>query len=436
MVECAGGLRQLRLMGADDVAKRSSSFVPKRSGETTNGGRSHGAVVVTGVALIVVALNLRIAIAAISPVLDAIQRDTGISSTEAGLLATVPVICFGVFALATPRLIRRFGMERALWLTMIVLTAGIFVRLLPSLAALFLGTAVIGAAIGVANVLLPAVIKRDFPGHIGLMMGLYSMSLFGGAALSAGLTVPLEHAAGIGWRTALAAWAFPALLAVMAWAPQVHSRGSGKTTTAPGQPPVRGLWSDRVAWMVTGFMGLQSLGYYATLTWLPTLLEAHHMAATQAGWMLSFSSFPGLAAALATPGLVRRLRQPETMVVLCVALTAIGYLGLIVAPISLVYLWMVALGLGQGIAISLALGYIVARAPDSHHTAHLSTMAQSVGYLIACIGPLALGAIHDLTSGWTVPMLALTFVLVPVLFTGLAACRERYVLTPEEPAMR
>jgi CP family cyanate transporter-like MFS transporter len=186
--------------------------------------------------------------------------------------------------------------------------------------------------------------------------------------------------------------------------------------------------------MVTGFMGLTSLGYYATLTWLPTLLEDHHMAASQAGWMLSFSSFPGIAAALTTPALVRRLRRPATMVVLCVALCAVGYLGLIVAPISLVYLWMVALGLGQGIAISLALGYIVARAPDSHHTAHLSTMAQSVGYLIACTGPLALGAVHDLTSGWTVPMLALTFVLVPLLLTGLGACQDRHVLTPDRPA--
>ena len=153
------------------------------------------------------------------------------------------------------------------------------------------------------------------------------------------------------------------------------------------------------------------------------------MVATQAGWMLSFSSFPGIAAALSTPSLARRLRRPETMVVSCVALCAVAYLGLIVAPIPLIYLWMVVLGLGQGIAISLALGYIVARAPDSHHTAQLSTMAQSVGYLIACIGPLALGAIHDMTSGWTVPMLALILLLVPVLFTGLAACRERYVLT-------
>lgn len=402
--------------------------VPNQAAEVPAAEQRTGTAVATGVALIVVALNLRIAIASVSPVLKAIQRDTGISSTLASLLTTVPIICFSIFALPTPRLIRRFGMERVLWMTMIGLTVGILVRLVPSLAALFAGTIMIGVGVAVANVLLPSVLKRDFPQRIGLMTGLYSMSLFVGAALSAGLTVPLEHVAEIGWRPAMAVWALPAMVAIAVWTPQ--ARASRLThSTAPLLPPIRGLWSDQVAWMVAGFMGLQSLGYYATLTWLPTLLEDHHMAASHAGWMLSFSSFPAIAASLTTPTLARRSRHPSSMVALCVTLCAIGYLGLIVAPVSLAYLWMVALGLGQGVGFGLALGYMVARAPDSHHTAQLSMMAQSVGYLIACIGPLALGAIHDLTSGWTVPMLTLTLVLVPLLLTGLGASRDRQVLS-------
>ncbi len=419
-------------MDNDEITKQPVASPVDRAGEDPAGSRQGWALVLSAVALIVVALNLRIAIAAVSPVLSAIQQDTGVSSTLAGLLATVPVICFGVFALPTPRLIRRFGMERLLWLTMVLLTAGILLRLLPSLAALFAGTAVIGAAIGVANVLLPAVIKRHFPGHVGVMTGLYSMSLFAGAALSAGLTVPLEHVVGVGWRPALGVWALPAAVAVAVWAP--HARAP--RTVGPPEPeqlPIRGLWSDRVARMVTGFMGLVALSYYATLTWLPTLFEDHHMPAAQAGWMLSFSSFPAIAAALATPALDRRSRRPATMIVVCVVTCAIGYLGLIVAPVPLVYLWMVNLGVGQGIGISLALGYIVARAPDSHHTAHLSTMAQSVGYLIACLGPLTLGALHDLTSGWTVPFAVLALILVPLFFVGLGASRDRLVLASSQP---
>ncbi|HEX3947479.1 MAG TPA: MFS transporter, partial [Acidimicrobiales bacterium] len=386
----------------------------------------------TGAALVVVALNLRIAIAAVSPVLGAIQRGTGISSTVAGLLTTVPVICFGVFALPTPRLIRRFGMPRLLLLCLVTLAAGIVLRLVPSLAALFAGTAVIGAAIAVANVLVPGLVKRDHPEQIGLMMGLYSTSLLAGAALSSGLTVPIEHAAGIGWRPALALWAVPAAIGIAVWAP--HTRGARATGDPDPEPPVRGLWRDRTAWMVTGFMGMQSLGYFATLAWLPTLLEDHGASATRAGWMLSIAGFSAVAAALVAATLSRRPRWPLLLVCLCVALCAVGYLGLVVAPISLVVLWVVALGLGQGIAFSVALGFIVDRSPDSHHTAHLSTMAQSVGYLIASTGPFALGAIHDATSGWTVSLLALTAVLVPMLFAGIGASRDRHVLAPGLPA--
>jgi MFS transporter, CP family, cyanate transporter len=214
-------------------------------------------------------------------------------------------------------------------------------------------------------------------------------------------------------------------------APCAAAKPAAARTGPPADRP-RGLWSDRLAWMVTGFMGLQSLGYYSALAWIPTLLEAHHMSASQAGWMLSYSSLPGLAAALVTPLLIRgRVRRTRISVLTAVVLCACGYLGLATAPVSLPYLWLTVLGLGQGMCISLALGFIVARAKDVHHTAHLSTMAQSVGYLIASVGPFGLGALHDLTGGWTVPMLALTAVLVPVLIAGLGASRDRHVLSPD-----
>jgi CP family cyanate transporter-like MFS transporter len=181
--------------------------------------------------------------------------------------------------------------------------------------------------------------------------------------------------------------------------------------------------------MVTGFMGLQSLGYYSGVAWIPTLLQDHGMSAGQAGWMLSYSSFPGLATALITPLAVRgRSRRAATLVVASVVTCAIGYLGLVAAPVSLAYLWMTALGIGQGMTISLALSFIVARAPDVHHTAHLSTMAQGVGYLIASAGPLGLGVLHDVTGGWTVPMITLTVILVPMLIAGIGASRNRHVL--------
>jgi CP family cyanate transporter-like MFS transporter len=382
------------------------------------------------VILLVSALNLRMAVAALSPVLNTVQRDTGLSSALAGLLSTLPVICFGLFALATPKLIRRFGMERLLVLAMIVITTGIALRVLPPLAALFAGTAVLGAGIAVGNVLVPGLIKQDFASKAGLMTGLYSVSLFVGAALTAGLTVPVMHATGLGWRPAIALWGGVAVLAVVLLSPHAarHPRAPG-SDAAQHRP--QGLWKDPLAWMVTGFMGLQSLGYYSIVAWIPTLLQDHGMSAGQAGWMLSYSSFPGLAMALITPLVIRgRSRRAAALVVAAVVACGIGYVGLIIAPVSLAYLWLTLLGAGQGMAISLALSFIIARAPDVHHTAHLSTMAQSAGYLIASAGPVGIGALHDVTGGWTVPMLTLTAILIPVLIAGLGASRDRHILEP------
>ena len=381
------------------------------------------------VVLLVSALNLRMAVAALSPVLDTIQRQTGLSSALAGLLTTVPIMCFGLFALTTPRLIRRFGMERLLILVMVVITAGIALRVLPPLAALFAGTAVLGAGIAVGNVLLPGLIKQDFAARAGLMISLYSVALFVGPALSAGLTVPIMHATGLDWRDAIALWGGVAVLAVALLAPlaagRPHRIGSGAARARPA-----GLWKNPLAWMVTGFMGLQSLGYYSFVAWVPTLLQDHGMSASQAGWMLSYSSFPGLAMASITPLVTRgRPRLAAATVVAIAVCCCTGYLGLAAAPVSLAYLWMTLLGIGQGMAVSLALSFIVARAPDVHHAAHLSTMAQSAGYLIASLGPLGIGVLHDVTGGWTVPMLTLVVLLIPLLVAGIGASRDRYITT-------
>lgn len=392
-----------------------------------------------GVVLFVTALNLRMAIAALSPVLGYVQRDTGMSSAGAGLLSTMPVVCFGLFALAAPRLIRRFGMERLLVGTLVVIAAGIALRILPAMAALFGGTAVIGMAIAVGNVLFPGLIKQDFPDRTALMTGLYSVSLFVGPAISGGLTVPVMNATGLDWRSAIAIWGGLALLCVALLAPHAAARppraepalATASVSEGSGQqvPRTRRIWADPVAWMVASFMGLQSLGYYAVVAWIPTVFQAHAMSASQAGWMLSYLSFPGLTASLVTPLIVRgRAGRAAVMVVVATAACGAGYLGLALAAASMPYLWITALGIGQGMCISLALGFVVARAPDVAHTARLSTMTQSVGYLIASIGPFGLGALHDLTHQWRVPLLALSVILLPMLVTGIGASRDRYVL--------
>lgn len=416
--------------------------------------------------LVLVSLNLRLAVAAVSPVLTEIQSDLGLSSAVGGLLTTLPVLCFGAFAFLTPPLLRRFGLEVVIWSTMVILVGAVVLRLVPSTAVLFAATAVAGAAIAVANTALPSLIKRDFADRLGVVTGIYSMCLSGSAAIAAGLTVPVMNAAHIGWRPGITVWAVPAVLAGVVWAGQV--RGARPLPTAarpvgtPAEPvataaepvgtvarPVRtaarpvgtaaepgrtgrdrALHTDRLAWMVTGFMGLQSLGFYATLAWVPTLLRDHGMAAAPAGAMISLASVTSVAGSLAAPALARRLRLTWLPVAVCVVLCAVGYLGLIADPARLAPLWMVVMGAGQGAALGLSLAYIVQRAPDTHHAARLSTMAQGCGYLLASTGPFLVGAIHDATGGWAVPMLLLLALLVPELFAGFGACREGHVLAP------
>jgi CP family cyanate transporter-like MFS transporter len=210
------------------------------------------------------------------------------------------------------------------------------------------------------------------------------------------------------------------------WLPRARREGPAATATQPSS--ARDLRRDRIAWAVTLFMGLQSLCYYAMLSWLPTILESHGMSSGKAGWMLSYMTIPGMAASLVTPAVQRRLPRSEFEVALAAVLLAIGYLGLIFAGASAPYVWVTSLGLGGGLLIALALGYIVARAHDDHHVAHLSTMAQGVGYLIAASGPFIVGALHGLTSSWTVPLLVLLAVLVPMLLAGFIAGREGHVL--------
>lgn len=413
---------------------------PPRRGQ---GPRSRGGIglLILGAGLILIGLNLRIGVASVGPVLGDLLGDLGLNATLGGLLTTIPVFAFGAFAFLTPGLTRRFGMHRVLGIIMIILAAGIALRLQPSLLALFSGTVLVGAAIAVGNVLLPPAIKGDFSHRAGLMMGLYSTSLFLGAALASGLTVPLMSAFDGSWRPAMGIWAIPAVLAALLWIPQMRRRagklapaGEGtdsKTAVdAPsevGEPPFRAILTDPMAWAVTGFMGLQSMSYYAALTWVPAILQDAGMPADRAGWLLSFSAFPAILTCLFTPAIAQRLRPRWLGAAAAVILTAGGFTGLLIAPTGGAYAWMTLLGMGQGVAISLSLSYIVWRSPDAHHTGHVSTMAQGFGYLFAGLGPLGLGWLHSVTGSWAAPLIALLVLLVFQLVIGGIASQDRHV---------
>ncbi|MFD0165305.1 CynX/NimT family MFS transporter [Streptomyces decoyicus] len=381
-----------------------------------------------GLGVVLLALNLRPALVAVSPLVGTIRDESGMSAAATSLLTALPLLCFGLLAPLAPRLGRRFGTERSLLGTMALICGGTALRLLDSVVALFAGTVVIGAGIAVANVLLPGLIKRDFPARAGLMTGLYSMSLFGGAALAAGVTVPFQQAVGLNWRATLACWGALAVLALVCWLPQLRTRTRVPAAAARAAAhPVRGLWRDPLAWQVTGYMGLQSLSYYAAAAWLPTMLTDAGMDAGDAGWMLSFSSLLGITGSFLAPVLVGRRLRAGVLATVGALLCAAGFTGVLLAPAAGASLWMVLLGLGQGAAISLALLFLVQRAPDARHAAQLSSMAQCFGYVLAATGPAVLGAVHDLSGSWTVPLAVLLALLLPQIAAGWCAARPRQV---------
>lgn len=378
--------------------------------------------------LVLVAFNLRGALIALAPVMDQIRRDTGLSTAAAGLLVTLPVLCFAVCSPAAPQLARRWGIERVLSLAMMVLAAGVLVRLESSRLTVFVGTVAVGAAIALGNVLLPALVKRDFPERIGLMTGVYVAVMSAGAALAASTTILIQEATGLGWAGTLSLWAIPAVAAMVACLPR-SSLGRAGSEVAPVPAAVRSLYHDPLAWQVTLFMGLQSLIFYSSVAWLPTLYIDRGFSEADAGLLFGIMNLVGLPASLVAPLLAGRRPTQTHLVLATSALTGAGLLGVTFEPASAPVLWMVLLGLGQGSAIGLALALISLRSTDSAHAAQLSSMAQSVGYLLAATGPFLLGAIHGATGSWTLAFMSTVLALAMQVMTGLRAARDRQVGT-------
>jgi CP family cyanate transporter-like MFS transporter len=370
---------------------------------------------------------MRPAAAAVGPLIGRIKSDTGLSSTGAGALTTLPVLCFGALAPLAPPLARRLGERTTVALALLLLLVGTLVRLVPGLGFLFFGTALAGAAIAVGNVLLPVLVRGNFPDRVGLLTGVYTTALIGSAALAAGVTVPVADAFGGGWRPGLAIWAVPAVIGLAVWAPQLARRRPARAD--PGEPVtnVRSLMRDPVAWAVTVFFALQSAGFYATLAWLPSVFHSHGLSTPYSGFLLSLSLLVGLIPALTVPSLAARASHQRQFVLVFVAFIAAGWLGAILAPRTVPYLWVVLLGLGQNAMFPLALTMIVLRGGPVASTAALSTMVQMLGYLLAAGGPLAIGAVHDISGSWTPALIVLLALLVPQTVMGLEAARNRTV---------
>ncbi len=386
------------------------------------GSRRPYEIMLLVVAMAAAGFNLRTAITSLPPLFPDLQTQLHLSSAALSVLAATPVICFGVVSAFSAWLNRRYGEEAILLVALALLTAGLLLRGAAPEVMLFPGTVLAASAIAVLNVLLSSMAKRRWPERAGLLIGIYLTALSVGAILSSLLSVPLYRSSGESVRLALGIWAVPAALAVLLWLPQLRYR------TGPGTAGVRpqaGLKVYRYAltWQVTAFMGLQSLLYYAALSWLPTIFQDRGASAVTAGNLLALMGVGNLATSLIVPVLAHRRPSQRALVAPSLIGTAAGLAGSLWAPLGSAPFWVLVLGVSQGSCLGLAIFFMLARAPDPGVAASLSAFAQSVGYLVAAAGPLEVGLLHSATGSWNIPVILLLVLCAAELATGLLAAR-------------
>jgi len=378
---------------------------------------------VLGLLLVLIGLNLRTLFASFAAVLTEIRADTGMSVLVVTLLTSVPVLLLGVFAPLAPLLARRFGAERVILGAMVLLTLGLATRGLGLLPAMLIGTALSGASIAIVNVLLPGLVKRNFHHRLGLMSGLYTMSICASAALGAGLTHPLFDVTG-SWQFALLAWSIPASVVVLLWAP-IAVRHKHRRRASVGDGP--SVWRSSTAWQITIFMMLQAMMSFSVFAWLAPILRERGIDGGTAGLIVSISIVLQMAGSLAAPALAVRLKDQRVINVVLALMASGGFALSIFGPLPLIWVWTGLLGLGQGGLTAVALTMIILRTRDAQAAGRLSGMMQGIGYGVGSSGTLLVGQLHAATGAFTAAGVMFLFIGVFAAFFGYRAGRDRFV---------
>lgn len=369
-------------------------------------------------AVALTALNLRTAVTGFSVLTGDAGDELRFGPVVAGAIGTIVTACFAVAAFAAPPVARRFGLERTAAVAVTATTAGILLRAVAwSPAVLIVATVIAFAGVGACNVILIPIVKQYFPQRLHAVSTMYMVLLQVGQLAAPLLALPLAHA--YGWRTAAGAWAAVTAVAAVLWFVAVpRSGGAGGAVPGPG----RVSWRTPLVLGLIGLMAMTTLHVYTLVTWFPAMLEDAGLSSAASALLLSWFAGLGLIAAFVVPPLTRRLRNPYPVVVVCVALMGAGYLGMIVAPAAGAFAWATAFGLGVS-TFPLCLTLIAVRAQDTQSASRLSGVVQGVGYGIGCVGPLALGAVNQVTGGWDLPYVLLAATLAITLAAGWAACR-------------
>lgn len=375
--------------------------------------------------ILFIAANLRAPITSVGPVITEISEALDLSPAFVGLLTAIPLISFALLSAFAPKVARKTGLERLLLYSLLVLAIGLFVRSAGNVPLLFIGAALIGAAITVGNVLMPAYIKKIFPHKVGIVTGMYLVSMNLTSALAAGFSIRIGQIGNMGWQGSIGIWGVLALLSFFIWYPQ--AKKSPAVAKNKARTSSKTLWKSRLAWNIAIFMGLQSLLFYCLAAWLPTVLQDWGMSADRSGWMLSFIQMSQLPIMLIGPILAARMKDQLTLVWITFVLLILGLGGIIFGRTTFIIPSVISIGIALGLAFTLAMMFMVLRTKTTSESAELSGMSQTVGYIIAACGPPVFGALFSLTGNWYVPLGLLIATSVVLCVVGLNSARNRYI---------
>src|SRR4051812_25763593 len=394
--------RWSRCAARGSSASRWPRRSPSRSWSTPGSTKPlrSSSVSALAVPVVLTGLNLRPLFGSLPPLLADVRADLHLSAAAAGLLTTGPLLCLGILAPLGPRIARRYPVERVLLAACLVTAAGTAARGIGGAPALYLGTLLAGAAIALTQVVTPAWVRAKATEGVGVLTGAFSTSLVAGATIATFTAIPFADAFG-GWEPALAIWGLVGVVAAAVWLP-LAVRAHDPVPAPVGAP----LWRDPVAWSIAGLMGLQSMAFFSTISWLPEILTADGISEGHAGALAGITQLVQILPAFAVPVLAARRASQVDLLLVIVGTAMVGLLGVLLAS-DLSLLWMVFLGIGQGGALGLALMLPVLRGRDAGQVAGMAAMAMGVGYLIAAGGPALVGAIRDATGDWTWPIVAL-----------------------------
>ncbi|WP_258802348.1 MFS transporter [Pseudarthrobacter sp. NS4] len=378
------------------------------------------------IGLLLIAVNLRVSFVSVGPVLANISDDLGLSSAAAGFLTGLPLIAFAVFSPLAPGFASRLGLDRALWMSLLILASGIVLRSLPLPGFIWAGTALIGLAIAFLNVLVPSLVKRDFPLRVSQVTGSYTATQAAFAAIGAAVVVPVAQTSPAGWRLALGIWVGLALVAMAVLLPWLRRHGTGTVDAPKPEVSYRSPWVSALGWQVTIFMGLQSIAFYVLMAWLPTIEQSRGVSATTAGIHLSVFLLISVFASLAAGGILHRGSDQRLVSFASGAVMFVTFLGLALAP-ELMLLWVLLGAIGCGSLIVIALSLFSLRTVNYPQAASLSGMAQSVGYGLGAAGPVLFGGLRDVSGDWTLPLLVTAGIMAVLTVTGVLAGRNRVI---------